>query len=131
MLDLLFKKGDQTVCPNYTPLSFFGKGYSKVLKRIVWLTVKPLIEEELYSFCPSCRTTDQLFTLAPILEAAWEYSYPCYICFVDLEKAYDQVPHDDLWEVLQEYIPVFPKQQLCSDSWHKVRLGVLPTLLWE
>ena len=46
---------------------------------------------------------DQLFTLAGILEEDWEYNLPVHMCFVDLEKAYDQVPWDVLWEVLREY----------------------------
>lgn len=64
---------------------------------------EPQIEVEQCGFCPGHGTTDQLFTLARILEGAWEYAHPVYMCFVDLEKAYDQVPQEILWEVLQEY----------------------------
>ena len=105
----LFKKGDQRVCANYanyrgiTFLSLPGKVYSKVLERRVHPIVEPQIEEDQCGFCPGRGTTDQLFTLARILEGAWEYAYPVYMCFVDLEKAYDWVPWEILWEVLQEY----------------------------
>uniref|UniRef100_A0A8D3C086 Reverse transcriptase domain-containing protein n=1 Tax=Scophthalmus maximus TaxID=52904 RepID=A0A8D3C086_SCOMX len=34
---------------------------------------------------------------------AWEYAHPVYMCFVYLEKAYDRVPREILWEVLREY----------------------------
>ena len=42
-------------------------------------------------------------TRTRILEGAWEYAYPVHMCFVDLEKVYDQVPREILWEVLREY----------------------------
>lgn len=40
---------------------------------------------------------NQLFTLIRVLEGAWEFSYPRYMCFVDFEKVYDCVP----WDVLK------------------------------
>ena len=86
-----------------TLLSLPGKVYSKVLERRVRPIVKPRIEEEQCGFRPGRGTTDQLFTLARILEGAWEYAYPVYMCFVDLEKAYDRVSREILWGVLREY----------------------------
>ena len=102
----LFKKGDQRVCANYrgiTLLSLPGKVYAKVLERRVRPIVEPQIQEEQCGFRPGRGTTDQIFTLAGILEKAWEFAYPVYMCFVDLEKAYDRVPREILWEVLREY----------------------------
>ena len=45
---------------------------------------------------------DLLYTLCKILEGAWEYAQPVYMCFVDLEKSFDRVPLGALWGVLRE-----------------------------
>ena len=84
-------------------LNLFLKHGKLVLERRVRPVVEPRIQEEQCGFRPGRGTTDQLFTLAGILEGAWEYAHPVYMCFVDLEKAYDRVPREILWEVLWEY----------------------------
>ncbi len=65
--------------------------------------MEPWTEEEQSGFHPGRRTSDQLSTLARILEGARESAQPVCMCFVDLEKAYDLVLQEILWEVLQEY----------------------------
>ncbi|KAL7854802.1 hypothetical protein SRHO_G00169920 [Serrasalmus rhombeus] len=102
----LFKKGDRRVCSNYrgiTLLSLPGKVYAGVLEKSVQLIVEPRIQEEQCGFRPGRGTLDQLFTLSRILEGSWEFAQPVYMCFVDLEKAFDCVPRGILWEVLREY----------------------------
>ncbi|KAF7200479.1 transcript variant X4 [Nothobranchius furzeri] len=88
----IFKKGDLRVCSNYrgiTLLSLPGKVYSKVLERRVRSIVESQIEEEQCGFRPGRGTVDQLYTLARVMEGAWEFAQPIHMCFVDLEKAYD------------------------------------------
>ena len=64
-----------------TPLSSLpGKVYSTVLERRFRMIVEPQIEEEQCGFRPGRETADQLFTLAGILEEAWEYAHPVYTC---------------------------------------------------
>ena len=61
------------------------------------------LEDGQCGFGPGRSTTDQIFTLKRIFEKSWEYGKDLFACFVDFEKAYDRVPRDKLWKVLQEY----------------------------
>lgn len=63
----------------------FGKSLCQVLRRRCHLIVEP------WGFCPGHGRLYQPFILAQHCEVSWEYANLMYMCFVNLEKAYDCV----------------------------------------
>ena len=106
MIIPIFKKGDRKQCTNYRGISLLslpGKVYAKCLERKCRQLVETQLEDGQCGFRPGRSTTDQIFTLKQIFEKSWEYAKDVFACFVDLEKAYDRIPRDKLWRVLQDY----------------------------
>lgn len=80
-----FKKGDRRVCSNYrgiTLLSLPGKAYARVPERGIRPVVEPQLEEEQCGFRPGCGTLDRLFTLAGVLEGAWEFIQSTCVLYI-------------------------------------------------
>jgi len=42
------------------------------------------------------------FSLSSNFAKSWECDKDAYTCFIALDKAYDQIPREKLWEVLRE-----------------------------
>ena len=102
----IFKKGDRKQCTSYKGISLpslSGKVYAKCLERKCREIVESKLEDGQCGFRPGRSTTNQIFTLKQIFEKSLEYGKDLFACFVDLEKAYDRIPWDKLWKVLQEY----------------------------
>ena len=97
----IFKKGDRKQCTNnykgISLLSLPGKVYAKCLERKCREIVESKLEDGQCGFHPGRRTTDQIF------EKSWEHGKDLFACFVDLEKAYNRVPQNKFWKVLQKY----------------------------
>ena len=70
---------------------WFGKSSGSKAKRrsdYFWAT---------YVFLPRKSTTDTMFALRMLMEAYREGQKEFYCVFVDLEKAHDWVPREELW----------------------------------
>ena len=85
---------------------------------------------------------DMIFALKMIVGKTWEWNKKKYVAFIDLEKAFDRVPRQKLWAVLEdEYHGIPPKlrrticntyqntkckvkSQCGSSDWFEVKSGV-------
>ena len=59
------------------------------------------IAEQQFGFMPGRSTTDAIFCLRMLLEKWTEGQKAVHCAFIDLEKAYDRVPREELWECLR------------------------------
>jgi len=58
--------------------------------------------EEPNSFMPHCGTTDGIFSLKILLQKRKEHGLSTWVVFIDLVKAFDSVPRDGLYKMLQK-----------------------------
>ena len=59
------------------------------------------ITEQQFGFMPGRSTIEAIFCLRMLLEKWTEEQKAVHCAFIDLEKAYDRVPREELWECLQ------------------------------
>lgn len=102
----------------------------KLWERIVEARLRGevMICEQQYGFMPGKSTTDAMFALSVLLEKYREGQKELHCMFVDLEKAYDRVPREELWYcmrksgVAEKYVRVV--QDMYEDSVTAVRCAV-------
>jgi hypothetical protein len=66
-----------------------------------WVKTSDLRAKGQVGFKKDFRTTNNLFILRTLIEQARFQKKKLYTCFVDFKKAFDIVPRDLLWQVLE------------------------------
>ena len=99
-------KGDTRECGSYrgiSLLSVVGKVYGRVLIERVIECTDGAIGGEQCGFRKGMGCTDQVFAVRQICEKKLEKHQEVFWAFMDLEKAYDRIDREALWQVLGVY----------------------------
>ena len=95
-IKVLYKKSDRFNCNNYRGISLLSHA-GKVLLKIVanrlsnYCEAHGILPDEQCGFRPERSTVGMLFVVRRLQELARRRRIPLYMCFVDLQKAYDSV----------------------------------------
>ena len=102
----------------------------KILERMMDGRLREEVEigREQLGFRKGTRTTDGIFCLRQLMEKFREKQRDLHMVFIDLEKAYDRVPRQEIWRSLREkMVPekcVRMIQEMYRNAYTRVRSSV-------
>ena len=122
-------KGDAHQCGNYRGVKLTSHTM-KIWERVIEARLRRDIEigDQQYGFMPGRSTMDAIFGLRILGEKYREGQKELHSVFIDLEKAYDRVPREEMWHCLRSagvaetYVRVI--QDMYDDSETMVRCSV-------
>ena len=85
-------------CGNYRGIKLMSHTM-KVWERIIKTRLRDRVEisKQQYGFMPGKKTTNAMFALRMLMEKYRKGQRELHCVFVNLEKAYDRVPREELW----------------------------------
>ena len=103
------------------PVTYRGLSVLHLLGKLLALSYLCRLDDETHcrgwlvkeqaGFCLGHRIEDHQLLLTYLLLVASRHRGPLALAFIDLEKAYDQVPKTTLWQVLAEELEVLADMQ--------------------
>ncbi|KAK3575637.1 hypothetical protein QTP86_031594, partial [Hemibagrus guttatus] len=122
----IFKnKGDVQSCSNYRGIKLMSHTM-KLWERVVEARLRKVVEicEQQYGFMPRKSTTDAIFALRILMEKYRDGQKELHCVFVDLEKAYDRVPREELWYCMRKSGVAEKYDRVVQDMYERSRTVV-------
>ncbi|KAK6763040.1 hypothetical protein RB195_023658 [Necator americanus] len=97
-------KGDIADCTSYRPIRLLCHTM-KVFERVLEARLRKIVSVSLNQcgFVKDCSTIDATHAVRILLEKHREKNHSVHLAFLDLEKAFDRVPHELLWMSMRSH----------------------------
>ena len=99
------KKPGSIECEDHRTISLMShvtKLLLRIIMRRIRSKIKPEIGEEQCGFVEGKGTSNAIYIVRTIIERAIEVKTDLYMCFIDYTKAFDNVKHNEIFNMLKE-----------------------------
>ena len=129
LIPIFKEKGDVQSCENYRGIKLMSHTL-KIFERILdgRLRQEVFIGRQQLGFMKGVGTVDGIFSLRQVVEKFREKQKTLHMVFIDLEKAYDRVPRQEVWRCLREKGVTEKYVKMIEETYRNVTTSVRSTV---
>ena len=119
----IYKKSSKLECTNYREISLMSVA-SKVVGKAILNKLKHVLDTQLEENQCGFRPK-RGYVARMLIQKAREFNRPLYFCFIDLQKAYDSINREALWQSLRKSFSIPDKIIRILQALHHNTTGIV------